>query len=211
MLQVHSDEVPLWVTLKISLGHGGEEAEEKIALGDLWAENYQRRGSKLRLPRWPAVQPSWPVPNWDCPRSATRLLSSMPGRPCTAAAREKPSSNRTHGCRLGKVEGELGISLLLHCLPRRTAPYSFRLLQNSTWGVKPLGPPCNQKSMFYLSAETPQPYQKEGFSELLTKDLTCQPETFPRFTYYLQHLLPLESSHYHLDFHQSSEPQSSIL
>ena len=105
VLQVQNEGL-LWVTPQTTLGVGEGDSEKKITT--------RSRGPQLRLPRWPAVQPSWPVPNWDCPRSATPRLSSMPGQLCTAAAREKPSSERCMDADWAKLRGELGKSLLLY-------------------------------------------------------------------------------------------------
>lgn len=146
---------------------------------------------KLKLPRWPAVQPSWPVPNWDSPLLATQLPSSMPGQPCTAAARESHQElfrytgvYRTKWAELGKPQSCI-------CLPR-TSLSSFTARQISTCEVRLVGPPGNKNSMIYLSADIPKPYQEKHFY-FLTKDLLCQSTKITWFTYPL-HLLLLCSS-----------------
>lgn len=60
-------------------------------------------------------------------------------------------------------------------LPRKTAPSSLAIRQNSALLGKPWGPLCNQKRMFYFSHETSYPNQKVGFSDFVIKDLIFQP------------------------------------
>lgn len=138
----------------------------------------------------------------------------MLGRPCTAAARENPSYNWTQGCRWDKGDGRQGNPCSCLCFPKRTAPLLFYSQVALSLGVKPLGPPCNQRNMFCLRVEMPPPYQKEGFSDFFTKNLIYQPAKFPRFTCHLQHLLlplclsPLKAR---LGSCNSLDPQSSTL